>query len=87
AGSLLAHRDTGEQQFVPAVPVENVVDQTGAGNTYCGALLAGIARGKSLREAGVMAAVSASFCVEQVGVMALDTITQDKRDQRYHQIF
>jgi hypothetical protein len=83
AGSLLAHRESGERQYIASAPVKRVVDQTGAGNTYCGALAAAIGRGKSLREAGAMAAVSASFCVEQAGVLAIDTVTQEEKNQRF----
>lgn len=84
AGSLLVDRETGERQFIASVPVSQVVDQTGAGNTYCGTLTVGLARGRGLRAAGAMAAVSASFCIEQVGVIAIDAVTEKERDRRYH---
>ncbi|MCB9454577.1 MAG: hypothetical protein H6671_01165 [Anaerolineaceae bacterium] len=84
AGSLIASRETGERQFIASVPVNKVVDQTGAGNAYCGALTAGIGRGKSLREAGAMAAVSASYCIERVGVIAIETVIREERNHRYH---
>ncbi len=83
AGSLIASRETGERQFIASVPVSKVVDQTGAGNAYCGTLTAGIGRGKSLREAGAMAAVSASYCIERVGVIAIETVIREERNQRY----
>lgn len=84
AGSLIASRETGERQFIASVSVNKVVDQTGAGNAYCGALTAGIGRGKSLREAGAMAAVSASYCIERVGVIAIETVIREERNHRYH---
>ncbi len=85
-GSLIAHRDTGERHFVGAVPRVNVIDQTGAGNTYCGALLAGIVQGKTLREAACMASVSASFCIEQRGALNPDDVDKVERDSRYTQL-
>ncbi|MCB9452088.1 MAG: hypothetical protein H6672_11660 [Anaerolineaceae bacterium] len=86
AGSLIANRETGERQFIASVPVNAVVDQTGAGNTYCGTLAAALGRGKSLRDAGAMAAVSASFCVEQVGVVVISGVTKEEKNQRYHRV-
>ncbi len=82
-GSLVANQATGERYHIAAVTVGQVIDQTGAGNTYCGALLLGLSRGLSLREAAAMGAVSASFCIEQVGVLDPDTADRKERDQRY----
>ncbi len=84
-GSLVADRETGERHWVSALPV-TVVDQTGAGNTYCGGLLAGLVQGRSLREAAEMAAVSASFCVEQVGVLDPKRVQPSERDRRLQQL-
>jgi hypothetical protein len=82
-GSMVATRDTGEHWHVPAVPVNQVVDQTGAGNTYCGGLLWGLISGKTLIEAGTAGAVAASFCLEGVGVVDTTNINLDERDRRY----
>lgn len=83
-GSIVADQ-TGERWHIPAVKVPEIVDQTGAGNTYCGSFLAGIIQCRSLMEAGSMAAVSASFCLEQVGVLDPILIAQTVRDNRYSQ--
>jgi sugar/nucleoside kinase (ribokinase family) len=83
SGSLIGRRDTGERCFIPAVDVPQIIDQTGAGNTYCGALLLGLMRGETLYRAGAMAAVAASFCLEQVGVVNPAAINTAERDQRY----
>jgi len=85
SGSIVANKN-GERHQIGAVSVMNMVDQTGAGNTYCGGLLAGIVKGKKLNEAGTMAAVSASFCLEQVGVLNPSLVKGEDRDQRFHQI-
>jgi cytidine kinase len=82
-GSLVGQRESGQCWHIPAVEVNQVIDQTGAGNTYCGGFLLGLVDGKSLNEAGVMGAVSASFCLETVGVIDPIQIDTSKRDERY----
>ncbi len=52
---------------IPAVPVQ-VVDVTGAGNAYCGGLLAGLVEGLPFLETALRGLVGASFAIEQVGV-------------------
>ena len=48
-----------------------VVDPTGGGNTFLGALAIALARGKNIEEACVWGNVAASFAIEQVGVPEL----------------
>lgn len=68
SGSLVAGQ--GEAAVaVPAVPVANIVDVTGAGNAYCGGFLVGLAETGDLGQAGRYGAVSASFVLEQFGAM------------------
>jgi ribokinase len=83
-GSIVANQK-GERWQIPAVKVAEIIDQTGAGNTYCGGFLAGLIQGKSLLEAGMMAATSASFCLEQVGVLDPTVVPMTERDNRYNQ--
>jgi len=84
-GSIVAHKD-GQRHHIGAVRISQIVDQTGAGNTYCGGLLAGLIQGKGLDEAGAMAAVSASFCLEQVGVLDPMQVRITDRNRRYDHI-
>lgn len=84
-GSLIADQ-RGERAYLPAVQVSQVNDQTGAGNTYCGGLLWGLLAGKRLREAAAAGAVSASFCLEQVGVLDPAAVDIAERDRRYHEL-
>jgi sugar/nucleoside kinase (ribokinase family) len=58
----------GEQWAIPAVPPAQVVDVTGAGNSYCGGFLVGLSEGLDPLEAALRAAVSASFALEQFGL-------------------
>lgn len=72
--------DPGLELWVPAVfgPGETtpdgkspVVDPTGGGNAFLGALALALARGRSLEEAAVWGNVAASFAIQQVGVAEL----------------
>jgi adenosine kinase len=55
---------------VPAAAPESVVDPTGAGDAYVAGLLAGLRRGLPLDEAGWVAALSATYVVEQQGTQS-----------------
>lgn len=81
-GSCIADKRTGEYHIIPSIPV-TITDITGAGNTYCGAFVLGLYRGKSLLEAGCMATVAASFCIEQNGVLNPEKVDKMERDNRY----
>ena len=52
---------------IPVAPAASVVDPTGAGDAYVAGLLAGLRRGLPLEAAGRMAALSATYVVEQQG--------------------
>lgn len=65
-GSLVYAAD-GQRWELPAVPTE-IVDVTGAGNSYCGGFTVALGEGLSPFEASLRAAVSASFALEQLGL-------------------
>ena len=81
-GSLVADARSGARVLVGAVPVPRVVDPTGAGNTYCGALLAGVAQGMALADAAELGAVAASFCIEAWGAVLPGGVDRAERDRR-----
>jgi ribokinase len=69
AGSLVGNR--AERHVIPAIPTA-VVDETGAGNAYCGGFVVGyVESGGEVRAAGRYGAVSATFALAQVGVAQL----------------
>lgn len=84
-GSLVANRSTGDRWQVGAVPV-GLTDQTGAGNTYCGGLLQGLLEGRPLAEAAARGAVSASFGIEQIGVLDITRVNLQERDRRLNEL-
>ena len=66
ANGTLLGRSPGECCHVPAWPAE-VVDVTGAGNAFGGALLAGLGAGQGWLRSGCGAAAAASLMLEQHG--------------------
>ena len=67
--------------FLPAVATR-AVDTTGAGDTFCGGALVGYARTRDPLGALLHGAVSASFCVETVGVTGLLESTAERARER-----
>lgn len=55
------------ERWIAITPPQASVDPTGAGDAYCGAVLAGILRGLDPAQAGLAGSVAASFVVEQNG--------------------
>jgi sugar/nucleoside kinase (ribokinase family) len=75
---------------VPAFPLEEVFDPTGAGDTFAGGLVGYLAatgeRSEGgLRRAIVYGSVLASYVVEDFGGQRLRTLTRDDIDRRYRQ--
>lgn len=75
---------------VPAFPLEEVFDPTGAGDTFAGGFMGQLARSGDGSEAGmrraiVYGSVMASFVVEDFGLNRLRTITAEAIEQRYRQ--
>ena len=85
-GALLFENDSVFN--APAFPVEDVVDPTGAGDTFAGGMLGYIAAedkldSATLRRAVIHGSVVASFCVEGISVDRLTTVTQHELKARY----
>ncbi|HYL59769.1 MAG TPA: PfkB family carbohydrate kinase [Candidatus Acidoferrales bacterium] len=73
---------------VPAYPLEDVVDPTGAGDTFAGGMMGFLARHgriteSSLRTAAVYGSVMASFVVERFSLDRLFDLTWEEIDTRY----
>ena len=73
--------------YVPAYPLENVFDPTGAGDAFAGGFMAYLARTKSVaednvRRAMVYGAAMGSYAVEQFGIRGFDRITLSDVEQR-----
>ncbi|KAB8143565.1 carbohydrate kinase family protein [Chloroflexia bacterium SDU3-3] len=57
----------GREIHIPIAPVERVLDPTGAGDAFLGGFVFGLSRGLPLETAGRIAALAASYCIEQHG--------------------
>ncbi|HOP49776.1 MAG TPA: PfkB family carbohydrate kinase [Ignavibacteriales bacterium] len=85
-GASLFSRD---QIFVaPAFPVENLVDPTGAGDTFAGGFAGFLYRKNdfgfdNLRRAVVYGSAMASFCVEEFSIKGIDNLTYEEIKYRY----
>ena len=81
-GSMVAQSGHGEALHIPAVQVADIVDQTGAGNSYCGGFAVGWRREKTLLAAGCHGAAAASFTLEHVGCAHLPADIESQFAQR-----
>ncbi len=81
-GSLVARRGDSCAWHIPARPVRKVIDQTGAGNSYCGGFVVGWRREKDIAAAGCYGAAAASFTLEHVGCAQLPADTDMQFAQR-----
>ncbi|MGZ6017984.1 MAG: adenosine kinase [Phenylobacterium sp.] len=59
--------DHGERLTVDAVPVEKVVDTTGAGDQYAAGFMFGLSRGRSLQQCGQLASLAAAEVISHYG--------------------
>ena len=84
-GALLFH---GQQVFfAPALPLEEVFDPTGAGDTFAGGFIGHIAKTKdisfdNMKTAIIVGSAMASYCVEKFGPDRLKEITREEIENR-----
>lgn len=84
-GALLFHDN--HVFFAPALPLEEVFDPTGAGDTFAGGFIGHLAKTKdisfeNMKTAIIVGSAMASFCVEKFGPERLKEITKADIDER-----
>lgn len=84
-GALLFHKD--DVFFAPALPLEDVFDPTGAGDTFAGGFIGYLAHSDNvtfdnMKTAIIYGSALASFCVEKFGVERLKEITRADLEAR-----
>ncbi|HLW93328.1 MAG TPA: carbohydrate kinase family protein [Roseiarcus sp.] len=81
AGAIAHQRNAADYLEAPSA-AERAVDETGAGDAFCGGALVGYSQSHTLAEALTRGAVSASFAVEAVGPAALVSAPLEIAQQR-----
>lgn len=84
-GALLFHKN--EVFFAPALPLEDVFDPTGAGDTFAGGFIGYLASTgdisfENMKRAVIYGSAMASFCVEKFGTERLESLPQKELSER-----
>jgi len=84
-GALLFHQNY--VFFAPALPLEEVFDPTGAGDTFAGGFIGYLASTRdisfnNMKRAVIFGSALASFCVEKFGHERLKEISKEELDER-----
>ena len=87
-GALLFHGDS--VFFAPALPLEDVFDPTGAGDTFAGGFIGHLAKTgdisfENMKRAIIVGSAMASFCVEKFGPTRLKEVNKEDIDARIQQ--
>ncbi len=87
-GALLFHENN--VFFAPALPLEEVFDPTGAGDTFAGGFIGHIAKTKdisfeNMKTAIIIGSAMASYCVEKFGTERLRQLSKEDIDSRLSQ--
>lgn len=87
-GALLFHGD--DVFFAPALPLEDVFDPTGAGDTFAGGFIGHLAKTgdisfENMKRGIIVGSAMASFCVEKFGPTRLKEVTKKDIDARIQQ--
>jgi len=85
-GALLFNKDN-KVFFAPAIPLEEVFDPTGAGDTFAGGLMGYLAKTgdvsfENMKRGIIHGSAMASFCVEKFGPNRILELTQDDINNR-----
>ena len=88
-GAILFGED--KMFYSPAVMLENVIDPTGAGDSFAGGFIGYLAKTKKLsfeniKKAVVYGTVLASFTVEKLGIESIENIKEEKVNKRLDEI-
>ena len=84
-GALIFHED--DMFFAPAMPLAEVFDPTGAGDTFAGGFTGYLAKTgdysfESMKRAIIYGSCLASFCVEKFGTQRMEHLTKKEIDSR-----
>ena len=80
SGAVLFHGE--EKVSIGAYPVKDVIDTTGAGDTFGGGFVSALASGGTFRDALIKGSALASICVEGFGVESLLEVNLEEIKKR-----
>lgn len=89
-GALLFHEN--KIFSAPALPLEDVFDPTGAGDSFVGGFIGHIAKTgdlsfENMKKAVIVGSTMASFCVEKFGPIRLKELTKAEINERIQQFY
>lgn len=84
-GTLVYDRTLDMTWHIPACPVKNVVDVTGCGDAFCGGFMASYIKNKDAFTSALYGAVSASFNLEEYGVLHNFSIEGQRIVERFNE--
>ncbi|MAM19544.1 MAG: PfkB family carbohydrate kinase [Bacteroidota bacterium] len=87
-GALLFHQE--QIFFAPALPLEEVFDPTGAGDTFAGGFIGYLARTndvsfENMKSAIIYGSNLASFCVEKFGTERMESLDRSEVNERLNE--
>ncbi len=87
-GALLFNKE--QVFFAPALPLEDVFDPTGAGDTFAGGFIGYLAQTRdisfdNMKRGIIYGSAMASFCVEKFGIERLVSLKQNEIEERIQQ--
>jgi sugar/nucleoside kinase (ribokinase family) len=87
-GALLFHKNS--IFFAPALPLQDVIDPTGAGDTFAGGFIGYLAQSgdikyNNMKRAMIYGSAMASFCVEDFSLTKIQSLTDDEINSRLNE--
>ncbi len=87
-GALLFN--AGSIFYAPALPLEKVVDPTGAGDTFAGGMMGYLAKTddisfENMKKSIIFGSAMASFCVQEFAIERLKNLSKEEIDSRIQQ--
>jgi len=76
----------GSYVNIPIYDIEAPVDLTGAGDSFCGAMMANLSAGQDLTESAIRASISSSLAIQGCGALHYHDVSDEEKELRYQYI-
>ena len=84
-GALVYDRNEDTAWHIPAYPAKEIVDVTGCGDAFCGGFMTSYVKKKDVFEAAIHGVISASFNLQDYGVLHNFSIEHQRVNDRFVQ--